>query len=99
MRKSWWDPPWQFKEDKENADSYKQHKCAGKVIKSICNFGAGDLAEMWAEADEERCLSANKFNLNVDPVAVVCQAKEIVRRTEELYGRMNNGGHLANGSN
>ena len=35
-----------------------------------------------------RCLTANKFNLDVDPVAVVCQAKEIVRRTEVLYDQI-----------
>jgi hypothetical protein len=28
---------------------------------------------------------ANKFNLDVDPVAVVCQAKDIVKRAEEIY--------------
>ena len=36
----------------------------------------------------DRCLTANKFNLDVDPVAVVCQAKEIVRRTERLYDQV-----------
>ena len=30
-----------------------------------------------------KTLTANKFDLNVDPVAVVCQAKDIARRTEE----------------
>ena len=30
----------------------------------------------------EKCLCANKFNLDVDPAAVLCQAKDLVLRTE-----------------
>ena len=39
------------------------------------------------KVDVCRCLTANKFNLDIDPVAVLCQAKEIVHRTEMLYWR------------
>ncbi len=67
-----------------------KHKCSGRTVRAVCNFGVGDLPQVWREADEDGCLTANKFNLNVDPAAVVCQAKEVVHRTEALYWREKN---------
>jgi hypothetical protein len=54
--------------------------------RNICNFGTADLPALRREVSEKRILMANKFNLDVDPVAVViCQAKNIVKREEEIY--------------
>ena len=47
----------------------EEEKCDGKVIRSICNFGYKDLHKI----RQSNCLSANKFNLDVDPMAVFCQ--------------------------
>ena len=54
-----------------------------QVLRGICNFGTGDLPRLWREngAGGRRCLTANKFDLSVDPVAVVCQAKHIAQLT------------------
>jgi hypothetical protein len=56
-----------------------------KVIRAICHFGTADLPRLRKEAAAKRCLTANKFDLDVDAVAVVCQARDIVQRTEALY--------------
>ena len=48
-------------------------RCYGKWIRQICNFGLGDLPRL----ESSSCLTANKFNLDVDPLAAVCQAQKI----------------------
>ena len=53
--------------------------CFGLISKRICNFATNDLFRMWQENRQRRCFTANKMNLEVDPVAVVCQSKEIVK--------------------
>ncbi|TRY62038.1 hypothetical protein TCAL_09529, partial [Tigriopus californicus] len=40
--------------------------CSGKNIRGVCNFGLGDLSELHKNRN---CLFANKFNLQVDPLA------------------------------
>ena len=52
--------------------------CFGAISKRICNFATNDLSRMWEENKQRRCFTANKLNLDVDPVAVVCQSKAIV---------------------
>jgi hypothetical protein len=37
-----------------------------------------------SEGSKKHCLMANKFNLDVDPVAIVCQAKNIIKRAENI---------------
>ena len=39
------------------------------------------------DAAASNCFMANKFDLNVDPVAVLCQAKDIVQKTRGILGR------------
>ena len=53
------------------------------MLRGVCNFGTGDLPRLWSEngAGGRRCLTANKFDLTIDPVAVVCQAKHIAAET------------------
>ena len=45
--------------------------CNGKTIRNICNFDLKDLKGV----RETNCLTLNKFNLDVDPIAVMCQLK------------------------
>ena len=52
--------------------------CFGLISKRICNFATNDLSRMWEENKRRRCFTANKLNLDVDPVAVVCQSKALV---------------------
>ena len=42
---------------------------------------------MWEDDAASKCFMANKFNLNVDPVAVLCQAKDIVQKTEDIIDK------------
>ncbi len=86
-RKAWWHPPWAFTVGEHNQPDkeYRLHNCTGEVIRMVCNFGVGDLPDLWFEGAEERCFTANKFNIEVDPVAVVCHAKHIVELTRDLY--------------
>ena len=51
-------------------------------IRQICHLSTEDLPQLRREAGN-KTLTANKFDLDVDPVAVVCQAKDIARRSEE----------------
>ena len=48
--------------------------CKGKWIRSVCNFGVGDLHRIQSSS----CLFANKFNLEVDRDAVFLQLKHII---------------------
>ena len=48
---------------------YKE--CKGKLINSICNVAVDDLPKF----REEGCVMGNRFSLNVDSSAVVCQMK------------------------
>ena len=57
-----------------------RRKCHGEIIRQICHLSAEDLPEFRSEAGN-RTITANKFDLDVDAVAVVCQAKDIVQRT------------------
>ncbi len=84
LPRTWWMPGWSFTWDWDHS-KYKEHNCTGQTIRSICNFGTADLPEMWAEAAAERCMTANKFNLDVDPVAVICHAKHVVHLTRDVY--------------
>ena len=48
--------------------------CHGEFIREICNYGLGDLSL----AKEKKCLIGNKFNIAVDPKAILCQVKEVL---------------------
>ena len=48
--------------------------CQGKLIRKVCNVGAPDLKKLRSEG----CFVGNKFNLDVDATAVLCQLKELV---------------------
>ncbi|XP_059097770.1 beta-1,3-galactosyl-O-glycosyl-glycoprotein beta-1,6-N-acetylglucosaminyltransferase 4-like [Tigriopus californicus] len=61
--------------DLDNVSLYKgcvrlswwfDHNCKGKNVREICNFGLEDLPRLH---QNEYCLFANKFNLDVDPIA------------------------------
>ena len=45
--------------------------CHGRMIREVCNFAIGDLEGI----KHGKCFTANKFNLEVDPLAVMCQMK------------------------
>ena len=53
--------------------------CFGQCINSICNFHLQDLERIAKDSNEE-CLIANKFNLDVDPNAVLQQWINILRK-------------------
>ena len=50
----------------------------------ICHLSTADLPRFREDAAASKCFMANKFNLDVDPVAVLCQAKEIVKKTMDM---------------
>lgn len=52
-------------------------RCHGRVIRFICNIGLYDLPYLYKEGNNE-CMFVNKFNLDVDPLAVICQANHVV---------------------
>ena len=63
---------------------YGKPTCAGRVIRDICNFGIQDLPRL----SLSRCLIANKFNIDVDPLAIFCHVKNIWKMqnsTERVY--------------
>ena len=75
---------WLFKSSHDHEPSQNfSNPTNDKVLRGVCNFGTGDLPRLWFEngAGGRRCLTANKFDLNVDPVAVVCQAKHVAQET------------------
>lgn len=45
--------------------------CCGRTIRQICNFAVGDLPRLH---QNQFCMFANKFNLDVDPVAPIQHA-------------------------
>ena len=45
--------------------------CYGKDIRQVCVFSMRDLPEI----RERPCLIANKFGIDVDPIAILCQVK------------------------
>ena len=48
--------------------------CSGSVIRDICNFGFGDLYDLW----QSDCWFANKFNLQVDANAAICHVQHLM---------------------
>ena len=50
-------------------DTDKDYRCYGKTIRNICHISNRDLELVWEkntlERDEQDCLVANKFNLEV----------------------------------
>ena len=66
----------EMKEDKHlcSRTSIWYHPCKGKVINEICNVAAPDLEQLRSPG----CFIGNKFSLNVDATAVLCQLKELV---------------------
>lgn len=57
--------------------------CTGASVHAVCNFGVGDLGEIRVSP----CLVANKFNVDVDAAALLCQAKYLSEEhRRELLG-------------
>ena len=61
-------------------ESWWGGNCEGESIRSICNFGVNDLKEVrqsekadGANRTTSKCFFANKFSLEVDPMAPLCQ--------------------------
>ena len=63
--------------------------CHGQVKRGVCNFGVADLRRLWADngAGGRRCFTANKFDLSVDPLAVMCHAKHLSQLAREMQLR------------
>ena len=57
--------------------------------RQVCHLSTEDLPELHKDADTSKCFMANKFNLHVDPVAVLCQAKAIVQKTVWMIIKVN----------
>ena len=53
--------------------------CFGQCYRTICNFHSLDLVKI--DEDSTECLIANKFNLNVDPLAVSQQWIKVMRKS------------------
>ncbi len=56
--------------------------CKGQTVNAICNFGLADLTRLRSS----KCFLANKFNLQVDPMAVACQRNRIIMLTQRGRG-------------
>eukprot|EP00094_Tigriopus_californicus_P011655 TCALIF_11260-PA protein Name:"Similar to GCNT3 Beta-1,3-galactosyl-O-glycosyl-glycoprotein beta-1,6-N-acetylglucosaminyltransferase 3 (Ovis aries)" AED:0.17 eAED:0.20 QI:0/0/0/0.75/1/1/4/0/360 len=52
---------------------FSKRVCYGKIIRWLCNFGVADLPRVW----KAKALMINKFNLNVDPLAPLCQWRHV----------------------
>ena len=53
--------------------------CFGQCYRTICNFHSLDLVKI--DEDSTECLIANKFNVNVDPLAVSQQWIKVLRKS------------------
>ena len=53
---------------------WRSDYCKGRTIRGVCNFAIEDLEEL----RKTNCLSANKFNIDVNSAAILCQAKNIL---------------------
>ena len=53
--------------------------CYGECVHSICNLHSLDLSKISDESTD--CLIANKFNLDVDPMAVTLQFFNVLHKT------------------
>lgn len=62
---------------------YQRHEdnvtCSGKLVRGVCNLSRADLDKFHSHPPFKRCLLANKFNLDVDAAAVMCQVKRLMR--------------------
>ena len=60
--------------------------CHGKVLRGVCNFAVADLPVLWSEngAGGRRCFTGNKFDLTVDPLAVMCHAKHLAQLSHKM---------------
>lgn len=54
--------------------------CYGKTIRWLCNFGVLDLSRVW----ESSALMINKFNLEVDALAPLCQWRHVWKLSADL---------------
>ena len=55
--------------------------------RQICHLSTEDLPKFREDAAASKCFMANKFDLHIDSVAVLCQAKDIVQKTRDILGR------------
>ena len=52
--------------------------CHGQYKRDICNLGLLDLPKL-KSGYPAKCLMVNKFDLNVDPLAISCWTQHILR--------------------
>lgn len=52
-------------------------RCYGRYKHYICNYALKDLPKAWSSG----CLVGNKFSLNVDAQAVMCQIKRLLEQS------------------
>ena len=79
-----WMPPKQGK-NKKKSDWGRiaqdgETKCHGKTVRNVCNFAITDLDLV----NGKNCIFANKFNMEVSPLAVLCQAKILKERMRKM---------------
>ncbi|XP_059079306.1 beta-1,3-galactosyl-O-glycosyl-glycoprotein beta-1,6-N-acetylglucosaminyltransferase-like [Tigriopus californicus] len=55
-------------------------ECKGRQIRRMCHFGVEDLDLV----RKGNCLFGNKFNINVDVAAIMCQIKELRTKANEV---------------
>ena len=59
-----------------------RNKCKGKMIKFICHLSTEDLVlfdkENRLEDGRPNCFVANKFDVEVDPSAIICNARRVL---------------------
>lgn len=59
-----------------------EHRCYGKYVRNICNFGAVDLYWIYREKQSNKYWFANKFDIDIDPRGMECA--DIVLRKRAL---------------
>ncbi|KAF7200382.1 beta-1,3-galactosyl-O-glycosyl-glycoprotein beta-1,6-N-acetylglucosaminyltransferase [Nothobranchius furzeri] len=64
---------WQSHEGSQDSESAVYPECQGNHVRSICVYGAGDL--QWLL--EHHHFFANKFDIEMDPIAVFCLEKHL----------------------
>ena len=53
---------------------WRDRNCRGMTIRGVCNFAIKDLQQL----KQTNCLSANKFNIDINSAAILCQASNIL---------------------
>ncbi|XP_051810682.1 beta-1,3-galactosyl-O-glycosyl-glycoprotein beta-1,6-N-acetylglucosaminyltransferase-like [Acanthochromis polyacanthus] len=62
---------WQWHEGPQDSLEAVYSECHGQHVRGVCVYGAGDLQGIIAQPH----LFANKFDINIDPIAIYCLEK------------------------